>query len=301
MDAPDSMHKPVLCNEVLTMFNPQKGGIYIDATVNGGGHAKAILEKVGKHGIVLGLDWDCELLERLRKENKKNSINNFPLFCANYRDLRFVAEKHNVSHIDGILFDLGFSSEQLEFSGRGFSFLRDEPLDMRYNPQWNGQNAEEIINTWPCGMIERILHEYGEERYARRIARGICDARGHQKISRTAILVDIIQRSVPKRYRYGTLHPATRTFQAFRIAVNRELENLAQALPDALALVSPGGKLAVISFHSLEDRIVKNFFRKCTQDGKGSLMTKKPLFPAREEIIGNPRARSARLRAFIKK
>lgn len=295
------VHKPVFCNEVLAIFHPRPGDAYIDATVNGGGHAKIILEKVGERGRVLGLDWDCGLLERLREENKKNAVNNFLLVCTNYRDLRSVAEKHGIRQVHGILFDLGFSSYQIECSGRGFSFLRDEPLDMRYHPQGGEQNAEEIINTWPCSRIEHIIAEYGEERYARKIAQNICNARRRQKISHTLTLVDIIQKSVPGGYRRGRLHPATRTFQALRIAVNRELENLTEVLPDAFTLLSPGGILIVIAFHSLEDRIVKNFFQKCRREDRGNIVTKKPLFPTHEEMRENPRARSARLRALEKK
>jgi 16S rRNA (cytosine1402-N4)-methyltransferase len=291
------VHKPVLLNEVLEIFNPQFGQTYIDATINGGGHALPILEKVGQEGMVIGIDWDRELIRELKIKNEKLKVNNLKLVCANYADLKSIAREHNLDKISGILFDLGFSSHHLEESGRGFSFYKDEPLDMRYNPYENELTAEKIINTWKEEAIETILREFGEERFSRRIARGIAEARKRQKISRTGELVRIISKCVPQRGISGRIHFATRTFQAFRIAVNREFENLKKALEESRDILTDGGKIVVISFHSLEDRIVKIFFRHTAEAGELKILTRKPISPAYGEIKNNPRARSAKLRA----
>lgn len=292
------MHKPVLLEKVLEIFNPRRGQIYIDATIDGGGHARAILEKIGAEGKLLGIDWDRELLGRLKVENPKLKVKNLILVCDNYAHIKSIAGKYNLGKVDGILFDLGFSLYHLEESRRGFSFLKNEPLDMRYNPDFNELTAEKIVNKWPPEAIENILREYGGERFSRRIARGIVGARRYKKISATAELVRIISRSVPGFYLKRRVHPATKTFQALRIAVNRELENLRKALYDSADILKPGGKIIVISFHSLEDRIVKNFFRK--NKNAFTVFTPKPVCPAKEEIKSNPRARSAKLRAGTK-
>ncbi len=292
-------HTPVLLHEVLTLLDPKPGEIFIDATINGGGHARAIAERVGRTGKVIGIDWDCDLIRESGIRNKESGIKNITLVCDTYGNIKTIVEKHGAKTVNGILFDLGFSSYHLDASGRGFSFLADEPLDMRYNPEDNKLTAGEIINTWPQERIASILWEDGEERWARRIAKGIASARINKKIVSSKKLAEVIVRSVPRQAR-SHIHPATRAFQALRITVNHELVSLAQALPAACALLGSGGRLAVISFHSLEDRRVKTFFRE--EEKKGVLRTaaKKPIRALPEEISINPRARSARLRGATK-
>ncbi len=288
------MHQPVLRQEVLKILDPQPGDNFVDATINGGGHAKEILNKIGSAGKLLGIDWDCALIAKLEDENKK--IRNLILECDNYANIKEVVARNNFKNISGIVADLGFSSWQLE-AGRGFSFTKDEPLDMRYNPKTNELTAAIIINTWEEKTIADILFRFGEERFARRIAAGICQSR---PFSTTRKLVEIIIRSVPPSYLKAKIHPATRTFQALRIAVNRELDNLEEFLPAAIGVLSRKGKLAVISFHSLEDRIVKNFFRNMQKKEVIKIITKKPLSAGEEEKRNNPRARSAKLRVAQK-
>lgn len=299
-----AIHKPVLLKEVIEIFDPQPGEKYIDATVNGGGHARALLEKIGAGGKLLGIDWDCRLVESLKKEfrfsvkgRSDSTEKNLILTCDNYANLELISTKYNFSPPTGILFDLGFSTHQLEGSERGFSFLRDEPLDMRYNLETNDHNAEKIINTWPIEAIEDILRNYGEERYARKIAKAIIAARRAKKITKTGELLKIVLRVVPRR---GRVHPATRTFQALRMAVNKELENIEQGLMAAEKILAPGGKVVVISFHSLEDRAVKNFFKERAKQGDLKIITQKPVIASREEQLRNPRSRSAKLRAAQK-
>ena len=294
------IHKPVLLNEVLEIFDPKPGEIYIDATVNGGGHAYAILERIGPEGKLLGIDWDCELIDKLKVKSQKSKVTNLVLTCDNYVNLSTIVIEHNLGEVSGILFDLGFSSYQLASSGRGFSFLRDEPLDMRFNTNATRTNAATIINTWEGKAIEDILREYGGERFAERIVRGILYSRSRKKITTTRELVGVIYRSVPGWYLRRKIHPATRTFQALRIAVNSELENLTSALEDTPKLLRKGGIVAVISFHSLENKIVKNFFRNAERQDILKVITPKPLRPTRFEIKENTRARSARLRAAQK-
>ena len=291
------MHAPVLLKEILEIFNPRPGETYIDATVDGGGHAQAIAERVGLKGKVLGIDRDCEIVSKIENQI---SDRNIKLICGNYRDIAEIAGRNGFGGVNGILFDLGFSSYHIEQSGRGFSFQKDEPLDMRYNPEQGGLAAGEIVNRWPEVQLADVLRKFGEERFAGRIARGIAEARIKRKILSATALAEIIARAVPRAYRRGRLHPATRTFQALRIAVNRELEILAEALPQAALLLAPGGRIAVIAYHSLEDGIVKRFMREEKRAGVMRLWAQKPIRPSRTEIIQNPRSRSARLRAAIK-
>lgn len=288
------MHKPVLLQEVLEILNPKLGKKYIDATVNGGGHAMAIIERIGPTGKLLGIDWDCGLIQELGIRNKELGVQNIKLVCDNFSNIAAIAKDHDFIKVDGILFDLGFSSYHIEKSGRGFSFMRDEPLDMRYNPEKNALTAEKIVNEWSGEKLEEILQRFGEERLARRIADGIVRERKVSRIVTTEKLVAIITQSVPRSYARGRLHQATRTFQALRIAVNNELENLAKALKDSIKLLAPAGKLIVISFHSLEDRIVKRFFKE--NSSLFHIITKKPMIASRKEIKINPRGRSAKLR-----
>jgi len=300
------MHIPVLQKEVIKYLDPKTNENFIDCTIGGGGHALAILEKIQPNGKVLGVDWDEEIIRRLKIKN------NLILVCDNFANLKKFIKKYNFENISGVLFDLGYCSWHLEESGRGFSFLRNEPLDMRYNIKSKILTAEKIVNEWSEDALERILKEYGEERYAGRIARKIIEARKLRPIKTTFQLVELIKRAMPGRYHYRKIsrrkargflrdrHPATRTFQALRIAVNDELNNFKKALPQALEALESDGKLVIISFHSLEDRIAKNFFKDRAEKGLVKILTKKPIKPSTEEIKINPRSRSAKLRACLK-
>lgn len=290
------IHKPVLLKEVLEIFNPQPGQNYIDATINGGEHAREIQKRIEPGGKLLGIDWDCDLIQELRF---KFQGSRFELVCDNYRNLKEIVRKHHFQPVHGILLDLGFSTYHLTQSKRGFSFLLNEPLDMRYHKE-NALTAEKIVNTWTGKAIEDLLREYGEERFARRITDAVLQRRRVQKISTTAELVRIIVQSVPRSYAGGKIHPATRVFQALRIAVNQELGNLSSVLPDCIDILAKEGKMVIISFHSLEDRIVKQFFNKQQKEGTVKIIYKKPLQPSEEEIRENPSSRSAKLRAILK-
>ena len=292
------MHIPVLQKEVVEYLDPNPDENFVDCTIDGGGHAAAILEKNGR-GKVLGIDWDKEQIEECKLALKR-SENRLVLVNDSYVNLEDIVEKYKFSPIRGILFDLGMSSRQLEESGRGFSFSSDEPLDMRYNPGNNLLTASEIVNKWPKEEVEKILAEYGEEKYASRIAEKIDKERSIEKIERTVQLVKIIEMAVPGKYKRGKIHFATRTFQGLRIAVNDELNNLKNALPQAIEVLSRGGRVAVISFHSLEDRIVKNFFKELTVKKEAEILTKKPVTAGPDEIKANRRSRSAKLRVALK-
>ena len=289
------MHIPVLQKEVIEYLDPKPNENFIDCTIGEGGHTLAILEKNGPEGKVLGIEWDPELYKNLKKEIPRwNLGKRVVLVNDSYTNLKEIVEREKFQPVSGILFDLGFSSWHLEESGRGFSFEKNEPLDMRYNLE-NPLTAEKIVNNWPEREIEKILREYGEERFARRIAREIVQERKIKPIKITFQLVETIKKATPIWYHHRKIHPATRTFQALRIAVNDELKNLEIALPQAVEILEKDGKLAVISFHSLEDRIVKNFFRENLK-----VITKKPIKPSLEEIELNRRSRPAKLRVGAK-
>jgi len=289
------MHQPVLLNEVLEYLNPSPGKNFIDGTVGFGGHALSILEKNKPDGKVLGIDSESKVLEILKE---KVSDQRLILAQGNFINLKKIATENKFTLINGILLDLGISSWHFEKSGKGFSFQKDEPLIMNYSG--NELTAEEIVNQWTENELVEIFREYGEERYARPIARLICQKRKIEPIKTTDQLVEIIKQSVPGKYRYRRIHFATKTFQALRIAVNDELDNLKKVLPQALEALEAKGRLVVISFHSLEDRIVKHFFRQAAKDGYVSILTKKPIMASQEEIELNPRSRSAKLRAIEK-
>ena len=294
-------HHPVLLEEVLETLHCRPGRVYADGTVGAGGHSRGILERSFPTGRLIGLDWDEEALERARK-TLSPFAGRFELRRANYRDCRSVLESLSISGVDGVLLDLGVSSEQLESRERGFSFRWDAPLDMRMS-QETMTTAQELIRKLSAAELERLLRELGEERWARRIARNIVRARQKAPLRTTRELIEVIERSVPPRRR--GIHPATRTFQALRIAVNEELNNLKAFLGDAPDLLNSGGRLCIISYHSLEDRIVKNHFREWAR-GEGrktpsfALLTPKPVVPSGEEVSRNPRARSAKMRAVEK-
>ena len=293
------MHIPVLQKEVLGYLEPKVNENFIDATIGEAGHTLAILERNKPKGKVLGIELDPELYQKLKLRIARFS-NRLILVNDSFRNLREIVKKENFRPVNGILFDLGMSSWHLEESKKGFSFQRDEPLDMRYNPQLSQFTAEEIVNYWPEKEIERILKEYGGERFAKRIAKKICKTRKTKSIKTTLQLVEIIKKSFPRKYKFSRIHCATRTFQALRIAVNDELNNLKEVLPIALEILQYRGRLVVISFHSGEDKIVKDFFRAQLKQGRIEILTKKPIKPTEQEIKTNPRSRSARLRAAIK-
>lgn len=295
------IHIPVLLKEVIEYLNPKSRDNFIDCTINGGGHSLAILEKIAPDGKILGIDLDSGAIENLelRIENgefKKRLI----LVNDNFVNLENIVKENNFGSVAGILVDLGMSSNQIEESGRGFSFMRDEFLDMRLGPGKNDLTAAEIINRWREADLAGIFYEYGEERFSRRIAEKIIEERRKNKIETTFQLIEIIKKAVPVRFHHSRIHFATRVFQALRIAVNGELDNLKNVLPQMLDILKSGGRGAVISFHSLEDRIAKNFIRDEFKKGDIKILTKKPVVASQEEINENPRARSAKLRVFEK-
>lgn len=277
------MHKPVLLKEAIDGLGLKPGEIFLDGTFGGGGHSREARKRMGDMARIIALDQDPSVAK---------SNPDFEIRTLNFRQIDKVGEKP-----DAILLDIGFSSDQLE-SGRGFSFLKDEPLDMRMDQK--GATAADILNSWDEPAIELILRGFGEERYSRKIAHEIVKRREAEPFARTTDLLEAIEAAVPTKYLHGKIHPATRTFQALRIAVNEELAALEEGLAKGFELLNPGGRFAVITFHSLEDRIVKNFFRELAAQGRGELINKKPIVPTESELKENPRSRSAKLR-IIKK
>lgn len=268
----------------------------VDATLGAGGHAAAILERIGPQGRLIGIDRDPDALgiaaKTLERYGDKTMI-----VRENYRNISKVLDKLEIEKVDGMLLDLGVSSMQLDTPGRGFSFKADGPLDMRMDPSQK-MTAETIVNRATQKELEDILFQLGEERYSRRIARAICERRELQPITTTGELEKIIFHAVPTGYRHGRIHPATRSFQALRLAVNEELSALEVFLSSSLAYLRKHGRMVVITFHSLEDRIVKHRFREFEKGGSGRILTKKPHEAESSEIETNPRSRSAKLRAF---
>jgi 16S rRNA (cytosine1402-N4)-methyltransferase len=294
-------HLPVLVTEVLTHLACQSDRVYIDGTVGSGGHAKAILESSSPNGRLIGLDLDEEAIERAKK-NLTSFGGRVELLAKNFRDVREVMNDFSLKGVDGILLDLGISTDQLEDQTRGFSFRWNGQLDMRMSQQMK-TTARELLQKLPAEELSRILREFGEERFANRIAKAIVRRRQAEPLRNTRDLVEVIERSIP--YSRGRIHPATRSFQALRIAVNEELQNLDVFLTQCPRALNPGGRLCIISFHSLEDRMVKNYFRLWSKRKKGEtapfrLLTPKPVVPSQEEILTNPKARSAKLRAIEK-
>jgi len=294
------MHLSVLKKEILEYLDPQPNQNFIDCTINGGGHTSAILEKTRPEGRVLGIEADKEIYRQLKLKTATQEIDFRRLVSVNdnFVNLRDVVEEKKFISVSGILFDLGFSSWHIDQSGRGFSFGKEEFLDMRYSPEKEGITAWEIINKWPKENLKMIFKDYGEERFSGRIAEKITEERKKGKINTTLELVETIKKAVPPRFQKGRIHFATRVFQGLRIEVNDELENLKKVLPQTINLLRPGGKVAVISFHSLEDRIVKHFFKDCFRENKAEILTKKPVTAGEEEIKNNPRSRSAKLRVI---
>jgi 16S rRNA (cytosine1402-N4)-methyltransferase len=287
-------HVPVMVGETLHHLQPQRGGLFVDCTVGLGGHARAVLDAGATR--LIGLDRDPQALSFAR-EALAPFTDRVELVHADYRDLEAVLAARGIDAVDGALADLGLSSLQLDAPGRGFSFQRDEPLDMRMDPT-AGEPAADLVARSSEGDLADAIYQYGEERFSRRIARAIVSARREAPIATTGRLAAIVRRAVPTRG-YQRIDPATRTFQALRIWVNRELEGLDRYIEQAVGRLRAGARLVVLTFHSLEDRIVKHTFRALERSGSASVrvLTKKPVVPSEDEIRRNPRARSAKLRA----
>ncbi len=293
------IHTAVLKKEVLEYLDPKANENFVDCTIGEGGHAEEILGKNGPGGKVLGIDLDPHQItssQWLHVQFKDRII----LANDSYANLSEIIERKGFGPVNGILFDLGMSSAQLEGTQKGFSFKIDQGLDMRYNDEANYLTAEKIVNEWPEEKIEEILKNYGEEKFAKKIAKNIVEQRKQGRIKTTFQLIEIIKDATPAPYWRGKIHYATRTFQALRIAVNDELENLKRVLPQVLSILAPEGKLVVISFHSLEDRIVKIFLASELKKGMVKILTKKPITASRDEMSKNPRSRSAKLRVAVK-
>lgn len=309
-------HIPVLINEVLEFLDPQPGENLIDGTLGGAGHSKAILERTGPNGKLLGIDMDAEAIRASRMNLEKFS-DRVILERGNFLNFARFQDENSFEPLNLFFLDLGISSKQLDDEMLGISFLKNSPLDMRLGGEEiiGGVSAEKILNTYSEEKIFNIIKNYGEERYARNIAAAIIRERKEKRIGSTKELVDIIASAVPEKYKHGRIHFATRTFQALRIAVNSELVNLEKVLPQVLDRMAVGGRIGVISFHSLEDRIVKRFFATeskdcicavdvpvcvCAHRRRLDIITRKPVRPTAEEVERNPRARSARLRVAKK-
>lgn len=317
------MHTPVLLKEVVEYLDPKPGGQIIDATLDGGGHTLAIAEKIVPSGKVLGIELDPVLFREIGSRIKSHKLReNIIIVNDSYTNIGNIVREYNFRP-NGILFDLGLSSWHYERSGRGFSFRKDEPLDMRYGPaerenhksqttnhkqiqnsnsenSKHGLTAAEIINTYSKEELEKIFREYGEEQFSKIIAKNIVIARREKPIMTTGELVEVISNSVQAWYKKKKIHFATKTFQALRIAVNHELENVEKGMRVAIDILEPGGRLVVISFQGLEDKIVKNIFREKAKEGTVKFVVKGTVRPKWEEIKNNPRARSAKMKVIEK-
>lgn len=304
-------HTTVLKTETVDGLSVRSGGLYVDMTLGGGGHSEEILRRGGR---VIGIDQDTAALSAAKKRLAPFG-EAFTAVKSNFSQIKSVLSALGIETVDGILADLGVSSPQLDEASRGFSYMQDAPLDMRMDREASF-SAKELINTYDEQDIADIIHSYGEERWARRIAEFIVSARKEKEIETTMELVSIIKAAVPKSARQDGPHPAKRTFQAIRIAVNRELDVLSDVLSDAVDVLAPGGRISIITFHSLEDRIVKNAFHNgamgctcpksfpvcvCGKTPTLRIITRKPVLPGKEELEKNPRARSAKLRIAEKR
>lgn len=301
-------HISVLLNESVDGLNIKKDGIYVDGTMGGGGHSEAILKRLSSKGTLIGIDRDTEALSASKERLK--DYKNVKFVHNNYKNIKEVLEELGIEKIDGAVLDLGVSSYQLDNKERGFSYMEDAPLDMRMNRE-NDFSAYDVVNTYSEEKLASIFFEYGEERFSRKIASIICQRRADKPVETTLELVDIIKAAIPERFRQKNSHPAKRTFQAIRIEVNGELRDLRNAIDDFFDVLAPGGRLSVITFHSLEDRIVKQAFLSyatgctcpkdfpicvCGNTPKGKVITRKPILPSDEECDVNKRSKSAKLR-----
>jgi 16S rRNA (cytosine1402-N4)-methyltransferase len=295
-----TIHTPVMLEEVLEYLNPSTGQVIVDATFGFGGHSSRIAERLGQTGTLVGIDRDEESLAAAREAMGEVS-NRIKFAYGNFSDLDVILKGLNINRIDGILFDLGISSFQLSDAQRGFSFQSDGPLDMRLDRN-SYISAYDLVNNLNEEELSHLLRDFGQERWHNRIARLVVQERQRRPITTTGQLSEIVLSAIPVRFRrfHYRIHPATRTFQAVRIAVNRELESLEAAITKAVGLLSPGGRICVISFHSLEDRVVKFAFKKFASEGAIKIITPKPLTPKESEIKDNPRSRSAKFRAAEK-
>lgn len=294
-------HISVLSKEVLKGLDIHTTHVVVDCTINGGGHSELIAEKLGESGLLIGIDLDQSALESARERLRDANVRVL-LKKGNFRNLDAYLEEESITQADRFLFDLGQSSRQLDQGNRGFSFRFNEPLLMTFKTDVREDDltAAEIVNEWEEESIHDILRGYGEERYAKRIANAIVTTRKRRPIKTTGDLVSIIERVVPERYKNGRIHPATKTFQALRTTVNDEIESLREGLGKAIERLRPNGRIVVISFHSIEDRLVKRTFKDWEKHGIGTHITKKPIKPSEEEVKENPRSRSAKLRIFEK-
>lgn len=305
------VHKSVLLNETIDGLNIQPDGIYVDGTLGGGGHAYEVCRRLGDKGSIVGIDQDAAAIEaagnRLKDFGEKVTI-----VRSNYCDMKSKLHELGIDKVDGIVLDLGVSSYQLDTAERGFSYREDAPLDMRMDTRQK-MTARDIVNDYEEMELYRVIRDYGEDKFAKNIAKHIVAARKVKPIETTGELTEIIRASIPMKYQKKSGHPAKRTFQAIRIELNRELEVLKDSLDDMIDLLNTGGRLCIITFHSLEDRIVKSAFRKnenpctcpsdfpvcvCGKISKGSILTRKPILPSEEEMEENSRAKSAKLRIF---
>ena len=306
-------HKPIMLNEVLEGLKIKKSGIYVDGTLGGAGHSLEIIKKLNKTGLLIGIDRDKDALNAASKKLEK--YNNKVLYHGNHDDIAKILDELNIDLVDGILLDLGVSSYQLDEASRGFSYMNESTLDMRMNRE-DELSAYNVVNEYSEKKLEEIFREYGEEKYSKVIAKNIVEKRKIKNIETTFELVDIIKEAVPKKALNEKQHPAKRVFQAIRIEVNNELGNLKNAVFESIKRLNKGGRLAIITFHSLEDRIVKKAFEEmegrctCPKDfpvcvcryvSYGKIITKKPIVSTLSELEDNPRARSAKLRIFERK
>ncbi len=295
------MHIPVLLNETIEYLQPQTNQNFIDCTIGGGGHALKILSLIEPKGKLLGIDLTPEAIENLKISQSANwqikAENRLVLINGNFANIKEIVEGEKFYPVNGILFDLGLSSDILESGGKGFSFMREEELDMRYNPGFAGLTAKEIVNKYPEEKLAEIFKENGGERFSRRIASKIVSFRKKRDIETTFQLKNLIKEALG---RYFHIKSLARVFQSLRIEVNGELRNLGQGLISAVEILAPGGRLAVISYHSLEDRLVKKFFKEKKRNSELNILTKKPIRPEKKEIKENSRSRSAKLRVAEK-
>lgn len=291
----DAIHQPVLLEEVIASLAPADGGLYVDGNLGMGGHAERILEQSAPGGRLIGFDWDAAAMA-LARERLARFGDRIRYVHRNFTALEETFMEQGVRHIDGLLLDLGLSSLQLDRSGRGFSFKGEEPLDMRMDSR-RGLTAAELLNTRSQQELADIFYYYGEERQARRIAEAVVEARRSEPLRTTAQLVAVVERAVPRRFHPKKIHVATKVFQALRIAVNQELENLQTVLAAGPKWLAVGGRFCVISFHSLEDRLVKRAFQ---ENPLLRVVTSKPIVPGEAECQRNPRARSAKLRVAVR-